>query len=63
MKSAASRYTVEGINEKTIHVRIKWDEEYLGRKDARDSDQKLVLDNWNPKIAKKGRWQENLANK
>ena len=51
------------VNEKTIRVRIKWDEEYLGRKDARESDQKLVLDNWNPKIAKKGRWQENLANK
>ena len=41
------------INEKTLRVRILWDEECLGVSDVRTSNHKLVKGNWNPKTAKR----------
>ena len=49
------------INEKTLRVRILWDEECLGESDVRTSDHKLVKGNWNPKTAKKGGWRQHLS--
>ena len=49
------------INEKTLRVRILWDEECLGVSDIRTSDHKLVKGNWDPKTARKGGWRQNLS--
>ena len=50
----------EIVNEKTNHVRIKWDAECLGEHDVILTDHKLVLSNWNPKKLKKGGCREYL---
>ena len=56
--------TVQSIlNENNRRVRIKWDEECLGEGDVRVSNHKLMRGNWNPKVAKKGGWRENLVKK
>ena len=54
---------LEVVNESKNHVRIKWDSECLGEHDLRGTDQKLVLNNWNPKKVKKGGWREYLTKK
>ena len=35
----------EVVNEKTNHMRMKWEAEYLGEHDVKMTDQKLVLSN------------------
>ena len=56
--------TVQSIlNENNRCVRIKWDKECLGGGDVRVSKHKLMKRNWNPKVAKKGGWRENLVKK
>jgi len=50
---------VENINK--CPVRIQWNKDCMGVKDAGFSMFKLVQGNWNPKRGKKGAWREYLS--
>ena len=50
---------VKNINK--FSVRIQWNKNCIGVKDAGSSMFKLVRGNWNPKKGKQGAWREYLS--